>query len=173
MNTKKYIESTLLELLRTKSIDKIKVNEVIRVVGTCKGTFYKYYRDKYELLIACFRNNFYNELTEKSENWEDFIMNCLCTFEKMSNVIVNAFDSRDVNSVRFYHENLITGYLETELKKHGEHTILDEFAIKVSAVAYTEIMLAWLNGNLIGDKEQILSQMKAAMPNAIYPKIYS
>lgn len=172
MNTKKYIEATLLELLRAKSIDKIKVNEIIRVVGTCKGTFYKYYRDKYELLISCFRNNYYNELTGKADNWEDFVMGCLSAFEKVSGVVVNAFDSRDVNSVRYYHEHLITEYLKKELKKHGEPTKTEAFTVNVCAIAYTDIMLNWLNGSIKGSKEQIISCMKAAMPQAIYPKIY-
>ena len=173
MNTKKYIEATLLDLLRNKSIDKIKVNEVIRVVGTCKGTFYKYYRDKYELLISCFRNNYYNELVEKSEGWEDFVLNCLSTFEKVSSIVVNAFDSHDINSVRYYHEKLIIEYLDAEIKKYGEPTKLDDFTIKVCAVAYTDIMLKWLNGSLNESKEQIISYMKAVMPQAIYPKIHS
>ncbi len=172
MNTKRYIEAALLEQLRRGSIDKVKVNEIIRIVGTCKGTFYKYYRDKYELLISCFRNNFYDDIVAKSANWEEFTFNCLSAFEKSPSTVLNAFDSLDVNSVRYYHEQLVFGYLTADIRKHSDVEPQDEFALKVCSAAYTEIMLDWLSHGTQRSKEQVMDDMRSSMPHTIYPKIY-
>ena len=53
MKIEYYIESALLQFLKTKPIDSIRVIDLIEEIGICKGTFYKYYKDKYHLL---FRN---------------------------------------------------------------------------------------------------------------------
>lgn len=173
MNMKKYVEATLLDLLRVKSIDKIKVNEVIRVVGTCKSTFYKYYKDKYELLISCFRNNYYDELIAKASNWEEFVLNCIGAFERIAGVVINSFDSRDVNSVRFYHEKIISEFLLNDIRKSSETTTTDEFAVRVCSETYTDIMLEWLESRATCSKESVLEFMKTVMPHSFYSKIYA
>ena len=171
MNTKKYIETTLIGLLKRKSIDRIKVNEIIREVGTCKGTFYKYYKDKYELLVSCFNSNFYSEIIASTDSWDDFLYKCLAKFEKEPAVILNSFNSTDVNSVRYYHEELISSYLENSLGQADSHSVnkLNKFATKMCATNYTDIILRWLSDGMEESKEDLIMYMKAALPQAIYP----
>lgn len=165
MNAKKYIEDALVTLLRKKSIDKIKVSEVIREVEICKGTFYKYYCDKYELLQSCFDNRVYGAL-EKCENWEEFVLGVLDAFSKMPEATLNAFDSSDVNSIRIYHEDKMVGYLSKGMDMQAaSKTCL--MSMKICASAFTDIMLRWLRGGMKESKEEIISYMRAAMPNSI------
>ena len=173
MNTKKYIEATLKDFLKKRSIDKIKVNEIIREVGTCKGTFYKYYKDKYELLISCFDNYIYDEILSSAYYWDDFVYKCLEKFEKDPLMILNAFDSADVNSLRYYHETLISKYLENNLAACVDDRLnkISSFSIKICAINYTDIILRWLGGGMKESKEELISYMKAAMPQAICTKV--
>lgn len=168
MKTEKFIESAMMSELRNKGIDKIKVSDIIRDVGTCKGTFYRYYRDKYELLVSCFRHNFYDAITAKAKDWENFVYGCLCAFEKESSVVLNAFDSTDVNSIRYYHENLIYTYLEQAMTSRDiPINKLNMFAMRLCASCYTNEMLRWLSGERKEDKIEMVRLMSASMPNAI------
>ena len=171
MNTKKYIEITLMSLLEKKPIDKIKVNEIIRKVETCKGTFYKYYRDKYELLYSCFQNNIYAKVLSNVDDWEGFMLCCLAEFEKNPAVILNAFRSEDVNSIRYFHEKLIMEILERELgNSAGAGNSAARFAVRMCAAGYTDVTLSWLASGMKQSKEDLILCMKAAMPQSIYSK---
>ena len=48
--TKIYLSNALLELLKTKSFDNIKVTEICDKALIHKTTFYNHFEDKYELL---------------------------------------------------------------------------------------------------------------------------
>lgn len=49
------LRQALLELLKTKPIDKISVLDICATAQINKMTFYKYYSDKYDLLEDCIR----------------------------------------------------------------------------------------------------------------------
>jgi AcrR family transcriptional regulator len=48
------------EVLSTKGIVEATVDDVVRIAGVARGTFYNYFKDKYDLLFVL-----YSELTEK------------------------------------------------------------------------------------------------------------
>jgi AcrR family transcriptional regulator len=168
MNIKKYIETMLMQLLRAKSIDKIKVSEIIAEVGTCKGTFYKYYIDKYELLLSCFQKHIYSDILAKTTTWEEFVSCCLAAFAKDPDMVLNAFRSEDINSIKHFHKNLVKTYLENDLRraddKIGE---IVELALSVYASNCTDIMLEWLEGGMKESKERVMTHMCGVMPRAI------
>lgn len=170
MNARKYIEEALIELLKKKPIDKIKVSEVIREVGTCKGTFYKYYCDKYELLQSCFKNRVYSKASQGG--WEGFMRACLEEFAKMPEETLNAFDSRDVNSLKFYHEALIVSLLERDLTNAGvTPSKIGLMSMRICASGYTEMTLKWLRSGCKESVDELLSYMLAAMPQSIYTQV--
>lgn len=166
MNARKYIEEALIGLLKTKSIDKIKVSEVIREVGTCKGTFYKYYCDKYELLQRCFENRVYAKAT--GGDFEIFMRRCLEEFAKIPEATVNAFDSKDVNSLKFYHEALIVSRLKARSEEIGISIGRTEMmSMQICAAGCTELMLHWLKTGTKESVDELIEYMSAALPRAI------
>ena len=76
-----FLENTLLGLLKTKSIDNIHVKDIISELGICKGTFYKYYQDKYDLVVHVFENKFYRQL-DGITTWDDFLVGSLAAFRR-------------------------------------------------------------------------------------------
>lgn len=173
MYTKKYLETAMLSLLKKKPIQKIRVNEIIREIGTCKGTFYKYYRDKYELLLKCFQTNFYESICSVSTNWESFMYNFLDFAEKNSVLVLNAYDTTDINSIRYYHETLIADYILNELKESNKNfDMTNKLAVEICAANYTNLMLKWLESGVKETKESIIESMRDTMPHSLYPYLY-
>lgn len=165
MKTEQYIQDALMELLKKKPIDGISVSEILNIAGTCKGTFYKYYRDKYDLLYDCFSKTFYEELTSKIIFFKDFIKELLLIFEKNSAVVLNAFDSVDLNSIRYYNEKIMADYLYSETNnKNSLSSEQFSFALRLGAENVTDIMIDWLKGDINSDIGQVIELIYITLP---------
>lgn len=70
--SKAIFERTLFDLLKSKDMDQITVTEICKTCHTSRKTFYKYFRDKYDLLTwtleDIFAKSFENETFLKLEN---------------------------------------------------------------------------------------------------------
>lgn len=173
MNMRKYFEQGMMQLLERKNIDSITVGEIIEEVGSCKGTFYKHYIDKYYLCCNCLENRVYSEISADTDNWGDFIMQCLTAFEKNGKVILHAFESKDVNSARRYHENFTTEYLIKQYLKNGgdASAALNLITLKLYGSAVTELITKWLAGGCKESKEEICSLICAVTPQTVFKEI--
>lgn len=67
IKTKKILFSTLLELMKTKTFEEIKVSDLCNKALINRSTFYSHYTDKYELLVDLI-NNYKNNLEDKLNN---------------------------------------------------------------------------------------------------------
>lgn len=161
-----YLERSLLKLLKTKSIDEIYVIEIIDEIGTCKGTFYKYYRDKYDLLFHCFQDCIYKDIPETSENWNEFISRLLSVFKENAAVVLNSFVSADMNSVRHYNEGVIRQFIVSERERRGVETAgaTYEYALNMYAVYVTDIIMDWLRHGCKTPTEETVALINATMP---------
>lgn len=116
MNVRIFLRQSLIESLRRKPIDEISVREIIEPIGSCKSTFYKYYQDKYDLLADTFDAYFYKKSREESPQKrfctaDGFLKEMIRAFSACPSVVLNAFSSSDVNSVRVYHEGMLCSLL--------------------------------------------------------------
>lgn len=161
-----YLEQSLLNLLKTKSIDEIYVIEIIDEIGTCKGTFYKYYRDKYDLLFHCFRDWIYKDIPETSKNWNEFISRLLAVFKENGVVVFNSFISADVNSVRHYNERIIREFIISERERKGLETsdTTYDYALNMYAVYVTDIIVDWLRHGCKTPLNELTALVNATMP---------
>ena len=66
IKTKNLIYSTLIELMKEKSFEEIKVSDICEKALINRSTFYAHYEDKYELLVE-----FLNDLKEEFKNQLD------------------------------------------------------------------------------------------------------
>lgn len=175
MNMKKYFEQGMMDLLQRKNIDSITVGELIEEVGSCKGTFYKHYIDKYYLCCNCLQNRVYCEIDADADNWEDFIMSCLTAFEKNCKVVVHAFNSKDINSARHYHENFTSEYLVRQYARNGgdEKSALNLLTLKLYGTAVTEIITKWLERGCKESKEDTFRLICAVIPQTVFKQIYA
>lgn len=164
-----YLEKAMLNLLETKPIDRIYVVEIIREVGTCKGTFYKYFRDKYDLICRCFDHYIYGDILQTSETWEEMILSLLGVFRQHAQVILHSFMSEDANSVRHYHEQILSGFLTHERAERGLKTEgkVYEYALRMYAAHVTGLTVSWLEEGCTTKAEELVELMRATMPVAL------
>ena len=150
MKIEYYLENTMLQILKTKMIDDIRVAEIIDEIGICKGTFYKYYRDKFDLLQRSFDNFYYNDIKVKSEDFETFIHNLLETAICNREIFVNAFQSDDINNIKNYNSALIKSYIDQENLKRGRDITREnyKYVSEIYSDEITQIILNWLKNGM-------------------------
>lgn len=170
MKIEYYIETTLLKFLKTKSIDSIRVIDLIDEIGICKGTFYKYYQDKYSLLIRVFQKHYYDDILKDAATWESFVNSSLNSFKGSPAVILNAFDSQDINSLRRYHEQLMRKYFFTG--KSEEEEEFYGYSADVFTRYSTDIIIEWLKGRCAAPCSDLIKKMKSIMPVTLYNGLY-
>ncbi len=175
MDMKKHFELGMLKLLKEKCIDKIAINELIQVVGSCKGTLYKYYVDKYDLCYKSLLNSVYAQLPFDVNNWEQFLIKYIDVMDKNSKVVFNAFNSNDINSTRHYNERLISGVLSSLLGKQGVDVSdsLTAFSIECCGVFITDGFYHWMKKGKTESKAEFALRVRAIIPQTIYSYIYS
>ena len=155
-------------MLKTKPVTQIYVSHIIEEVGICKGTFYKYYRDKYDLLQKCFYHEYYAEILEHAETFEQFAVGCLNAFRKVPKIARHAM-TEDRDSVFGYHSRLSYEYLLKDRERQGKETE-GEFCVyllKFYADSATQIMVDRLGSPHMGQTEEIMRLIRGAMPQAL------
>ena len=151
MKIEYYIETTLLKFLKTKKIDSIRVIDLIDEIGICKGTFYKYYQDKYHLLICSFQNHFYNGILNGAQTWESFLSRSMNSFKNSPSIIINAYFSEnagaDEDEYYAYSADVFTHYV-------------------------TDVLMAWLKNKCVETNEELIRKIKAIMPITLFVGLY-
>lgn len=165
MKIEYFVENALLSMLKTKPITQIFVSNLIEEVGICKGTFYKYYNDKYDLLRKCFYNAFYRKIMERSETFEQFVGNCLKEFRKASNIVLHAMEYEGFDSLFEYHNHLLADCLVKDRVKAGQETEgLYAEMIHFYARGITKLTCDWLSDPRDRQVEEIMGLIRATVP---------
>lgn len=169
MKIERYVESVLLGLLKTKPMSQIYVSKIIDDVGICKGTFYKYYCDKYDLLQKCFFHEYYDEVLSESETFEQFVLNSLAAFRKSPKVVLHAMTAEDSNSIFGYHSKLVYEYIVKDRIAQGKPTEGEfyEYVMHFYANSVTQIFVDWLGAPKLSAPEEVMRIVRGMLPRAL------
>lgn len=110
--TKKVIRNSLLELLKTKSLDKVTVREIVETCEINRNTFYYYYSDIYDLLEDIFQEETEKVIREEkpcTTFYEEYLR-CATLILGYKKAIIHIYHSKSRNVLENYIET-ITKYL--------------------------------------------------------------
>ncbi len=160
--TKKEIKSSMLRLLQSKSLDNIKVKDIIDDIGISRNTFYYHYHDIYDVLKDIFDDTMTEFNKPKPENfdWET-------AFHKMSedalikkNIITNIFKSKYSDNIKSYVTNVVGDVVYKRIKSEliSKKQKIDEGDLKIITTFYkhavTGTFFEWVyNGMPVPPKE--------------------
>ncbi|AZQ61075.1 TetR/AcrR family transcriptional regulator [Flammeovirga pectinis] len=106
-STKEHIIEVALQLFKTKGMNNISLNDVVKASSVSKGALYHHFKNKDELLIACLLSFWKNQ----SETWIEV------PFEEMSLLdVINLLKVETANSIENFtsdHDNSFEFYITT------------------------------------------------------------
>ncbi len=177
--TKKALFHSLLELMKVKSFEEIKISDICQNALINRSTFYAHYEDKYELLVALLDNQKQILLNELKKNEQD--VNTKEYFMEMLRIIIEHVDeNRNVySSILLKNRNgiLIDILIDVSEKDISDRidknpkiagTIVPgKFISKFYLGAILSIGLDWLSDNKQYTKEEIVLYLDKLIPENI------
>lgn len=163
MNTERFLERTLLDMLKTKTVTQIFVSDLLAEVGVCKATFYKHYCDKYDLLQKTFQNVYYGEILAHAETFDQFVSLSLSAFRKTPKIVLHAMPPEDQSGLFGYH----CGLLEEYLRRETDSDAGCERTARVYARTVTQVTVDWLSAPRLAPAEEIVRLIRALYPTGL------
>lgn len=171
MKAKEIFADSLEILLMKKRLDDIQVSEIADVSFLSRKTFYRHFRDKYDLAgwyFAQFFESSFGRIME-GENWEDALLRYLEFYEQKSGILKNAYAGHDINGLRYYDIAVTRKTYEKYLLLKGADIDAPDmrFAIDIASRGGTEMIIEWLLTGMKMEKKQLVSLLKKTLPGDI------
>ncbi len=166
--TKQRIWEAFYELSATVSFEKITVERIIEHCGISKATFYRHFRDKYDVLN-------YNSAAiaeriigwQPCENWHDFLLCMFVEIEREIDYYRKAFKTSGQNAhSRFLYEysyGVVKGCYMRANKKE-ELTQEEHYMIAHYCYGCVAVIGDWLNSSTRPGAKQMADLFYHAMP---------
>ncbi len=163
--TKKAMMDTFLELLETKSVDKITVKDIVETCGINRNTFYYYYADIYELMedvLMTQTEEGVKKIGDCSSFYEEYV-NTAALVINYKQAILHLFNSKTRDAFEQYLETIIINFIERFVRKAADgHNLLDEDITYISrfyAYSVTGSMIQWIKDGMKRVHEDVIKDM--------------
>jgi AcrR family transcriptional regulator len=168
ISTKQKLVQSLEELLKSKDLDDISVSEIVLKAGVSRKTFYRNFKDKYDLAEYAFYLLFADtfERILLGADWESAMSRYLEMFEQKADVLRRAYLSRNTSSLRNYNIQITIDTYEQYLLLKGADIDAAEmkFAIEVAARGSMDMVISWLLNGMKEDKKLLVKLIKRTLP---------
>lgn len=179
IKTRKLIYQTLLELMKEKTFEEIKVSDICSRAMINRSTFYAHYEDKYELLIDFLSNlkeEFARELNEScKENLSirEYYIRLISLFLDHIDSKRDVYNSIMVNNRSSIMMDILLSVVNDDiLKRFKENDINLKVPTEVISKFYLggviNIGMEWLSNSNKYTKEEILDYLELLIPDIDY-----
>lgn len=166
------LAESLIELLETKSLEKITIQNIADNCCLTRTTFYRYFKDKYELMNWIYYHEIQSFLDEHPDifSWKD-LLNVVAHFIKNNSVFFkNIIDYKGQNSF----EDFLFSYGSTYCINHilnftneKELSSEDSISITIYIGGTMKAFFEWIKRDCDTDSEIIAKIMSECMPHPL------
>ncbi|MGI6508232.1 MAG: TetR/AcrR family transcriptional regulator C-terminal domain-containing protein [Saccharofermentanales bacterium] len=167
-NTKMKIVSAFNELLRDNNFSKITVSSIVSLANISRTTFYRHFKDKYDIIHWFHsQNNMISHLVfQENRGLKECLYYGLLVIQKHRHIYIQVLDYVGQNSFHNYYTQLIEEGCKNFI---GEENLSKEIliAIKVYAYGITYVICDWIKNEIDESPEELASFLSTALPNAL------
>lgn len=174
--TKEVLAASIMELAKTKSVDKISIKEIVQNCGLTATTFYNHFQDKYQLLAWIYNRKVEALFAETSGivTWHQLLMAVCTPLQENRTFYKNVLkNTAGQTSFRYRTNDYAISLLVACLKerRNGGRELPPDilFYLKFYMRALSETIKDWF---LEGEKvsvEELAALIDAAMPEPLKP----
>ena len=163
--TKLALEASLKELLRTKTIDKITINDLTEHCGISRMTFYYHFKDIYDLVEWSCLEDAKRALDENKtyETWQQGLLQIFEAVQANKPFILNVYRCVHREQVEKYLQPLVDRLLlDVVDEEAGEMTVRAEdrqFIAQVYSYIFIGLMLDWIKDDMREDPQQLVDRL--------------
>lgn len=177
MDTKKYLLDAFYSLLAAQSFKKITVEMILEKSGVSRSTFYRSFRDKYDLMnqyYANFLNKMVQDSKGKDKSWQDGTCETLAFIYENRQFYSNAFQTEGPNSCfdYLYTENVaFVSHRYLEETKEQSLTPTEKAAVYFYCSGSLQVIKRWVKGEFKNTPEEIAEILCNIMPEILKDKL--
>lgn len=177
IKTKKVLYTALVDLMREKTFEEIKVSEICAKALVNRSTFYAHYEDKYEFLVD-FLDTFKESLTSYLDTNDNNLNTKKYYMEMLKLLLTHIEDKKNIYSAIMVNNrngvmmDIISDVVNKDIKKRVQESGLNKGTIPVDIVAkfyigaITNVGIEWITDNKYS-KEDILNYLEKLLPNNV------
>lgn len=169
------LKPTLKQLMEVEGdIQKITTQSILEQAGVSKATFYRHYKDKYELLNSVVKDIYQQTFNQNRKGYR-FVLNQGLQYLQDNQVLLS-------NGLKYQGQNSLSRFLQISAEKYlynliAEHNPIiiskqNRFAIKFYCFGMVGIMEEWLKAGCQTDPlklaKQIIEQMSPSLKQVIF-----
>jgi AcrR family transcriptional regulator len=158
MDTKRALIQTMSSLLEKDTIDKITVRSISEASGISKATFYKYFLDKFDLMMSLYKSFYYDHIDTNQVLHKKTGIALLAFIRNNRKYFINAFKSQGQNSCyEAMRRMLITNCTRLYMANKGGACLTneEEALIEFNTAGIMALTLRWINSGLKEGPEEI------------------
>ena len=175
--TKELLAKSFMELARTKPVNKVTVANITENCGMTPPTFYRHFRDKYDLtawIYAANAQKCVDKIGRGGYAWRDTILDGVKYFAENAQFALNAFTHTSgrnafLNQVVEANDGFIAGEIRKALMSER---IPEELTAMVHIYCYGtgRYLMKWLTDGMPTPPEKVAEIMEACLPEPL--KLY-
>ena len=178
IKTRKLLYNTLLELMKDKPFEEIKVADICSNALVNRSTFYAHYNDKYELLVD-FIKDLKTNLLEELEKNKSIVNTKEYYIEMIKLLLDHIYEKKEIyysiilnNRNNFVLDILLdvaTKDINNRIKDNNinKGNIPNDIVVKFYLGAVTSIVIEWLRNNKKYSKQNVIEYLEKLIPENI------
>lgn len=167
------------ELAQTKSIDRITVREIVENCGYSTATFYRQFKDKYDLIAWDYTRGvaqIMDRIGLDGYTWEQTLLDGARGFYAHRDYLANLFlHTSGHDSFVYYMTEINYDTLRKHILETSGQSGLDEpteMYIRIYCLGTVSLTCEWILGKYRAGPEELAEIYKNALPTPLYPYLY-
>ena len=163
--TKKAIMLSLLELLKTKSIDKVTVKDICDECEINRNTFYYYYKDIYDVLNSIFMQEIEENLRDvaKDGSFYEKYSKAASLLAQYKDVVIHVYNSKNRDIITNYLEKMTAEVLKSYIARKSEGQNISEKDLEFMSYFYGYAIIGstykWIESGMQADFEHFIGKI--------------
>lgn len=173
--TKYIFAQAIKDLIKVVPLDKIAVTDIVTRSGMTRQTFYRYFKDKYDLVNWYFEKLVLQSFRQMGNgcSLQEALQLKFAFINSEHSFFKEAFKSNDYNNLVNYDFNCIYEFYKGIIEKNLNHSVDDDldFLLKMYCKGSIDMTVDWVLNDMPISVEKIVSLLIEALPKRLEPFI--
>ena len=173
--TKYIFAQAIKDLIKVVPLDKIAVTDIVTRSGMTRQTFYRYFKDKYDLVNWYFEKLVLQSFRQMGNgcSLQEALQLKFAFINSEHSFFKEAFKSNDYNNLVNYDFNCIYEFYKGIIEKNLNHSVDDDldFLLKMYCKGSIDMIVDWVLNDMPISIEKIVSLLIEALPKRLEPFI--
>lgn len=173
--TKYIFAQAIKDLIKVVPLDKIAVTDIVTRSGMTRQTFYRYFKDKYDLVNWYFEKLVLQSFRQMGNgcSLQEALQLKFAFINSEHSFFKEAFKSNDYNNLVNYDYNCIYEFYKGIIEKNLNHSVDDDldFLLKMYCKGSIDMTVDWVLNDMPISIEKIVSLLIEALPKRLEPFI--